>query len=307
VGNALFPAGTVALVTGGSRGIGSAISRDLAAEGAEVIVNYVRGKAAAEETVTAIRGAGGAARAYQADVTDEVAIRSMFDMVRSEFGRLDVLVNSAAITQDAPVAHMHLDDFEQVMRVNMSGTFLCCREAARLMIAARRGAIVNLSSTTSQGGPGTANYAASKGAIISFTRSVAAELAPYGIRANVVSPGLIETGLSDRMRADVRQAVVEHIPLDRAGSPAEVARVVSFLASDRASYMTGATAEVDGGLSLSLHIPQERLLLGKPRSRRWVGGGRRQHSDEPGPALTYKTPEVSDKSGSRLGPVTGAE
>jgi 3-oxoacyl-[acyl-carrier protein] reductase len=275
VGQALFPAGAVALVTGGSRGIGSAIARDLAAEGAEVIVNYVRGKAAAEETVAAIAATGGAARAYQADVTDEVAVRSMFDMVRSEFGGLDALVNCAAITLDAPVAQMLAGDFERVMRVNMTGTFLCCREAARLMIAARRGAIVNLSSTTSQGGPGTANYAASKGAITSFTKSVAAELAPYGVRANVVSPGLIDTGLSGLIRADVRRAVVEHVPLDRAGSPAEVARVVSFLASDRASYMTGATVNVDGGLSLSLHIPQERLLPGKARTRRWAGSPRR--------------------------------
>jgi 3-oxoacyl-[acyl-carrier protein] reductase len=282
VRNALFPAGTVAVVTGGSRGIGSAISRDLAAEGAEVIVNYVTGKAAADETVAAIRDAGGFARAHQADVTDEAAVRSMFDMVRKEFGRLDVLITCAAITLDMPVAQMLIGDFERVMRVNMNGTFLCCREAARLMVAARRGAIISLSSITSQGGPGTANYAASKGAITAFTRSVAAELAPYGVRANIVSPGLIDTGLSRDMRADVRQSVLEHIPLDRAGHPEEVARVVSFLASDRASYITGATVNVDGGLSLSLHIPQERLLLGKRRSRRWIASVRQAQPREPG-------------------------
>jgi 3-oxoacyl-[acyl-carrier protein] reductase len=269
VAEALFPEGAVALVTGGSRGIGGAIARDLAAEGATVIVNYAQGAAAAEDTVAAIVAAGGAARAYQADVTDEAAVRALFDLAKSEFGGLDVLVNSAAITLDAPVARMLADDFERVMRVNTTGTFLCCREAARLMVAARRGAIVNLSSTTSQGGPGTANYAASKGAVIAFTLSIAAELAPYGIRANVVSPGLIDAGLSDRMPKDVRRAVIEHVPLDRAGTPAEVARVVSFLASNRAAYMTGSTVNVDGGLSLSLHVPQERLL-GKPRSRRWT-------------------------------------
>jgi 3-oxoacyl-[acyl-carrier protein] reductase len=283
MGNPLFPAGAVAVVTGGSRGIGGAVARDLAAEGATVIVNYATGEAAADATVAAIWDAGGSARAFPADVTDEAAVRSMFDAVRREFGRLDVLVTCAAIMLDAPVLQMPLGDFEQVMRVNMNGVFLCCRESARLMIAARRGSIVNLSSTTSQGGPGTANYAASKGAITSFTRSIAAELAPYGVRANVVSPGLIDAGLSLGMRPDVRKAVMEHIPLDRAGHPEEVARTVSFLASDSASYITGSTINVDGGLSMTLHVPHERLLPGRSRSRRWQADAGRDQSPQPGP------------------------
>jgi 3-oxoacyl-[acyl-carrier protein] reductase len=263
------------MVTGGSRGIGGAIARDLASEGAKVIVNYAVGEAAAEETAAAIRASGGSARTYAADVADEGAVRSMFEKVRREYGRLDVLVTSAAITLDGLVARMALGDFERVMRVNMTGVFLCCREAARLMIAARKGAIVTLSSTTGQGSPGAANYAASKGAITAFTRSIAAELAPYGVRANVVSPGLIDAGMTRGMRPEVRETMIEHILLSRPGRPEEVARMVSFLASDRASYITGATVNVDGGLSLSIHVPPERLLFGDRHRRRRIAAARR--------------------------------
>jgi 3-oxoacyl-[acyl-carrier protein] reductase len=165
--------------------------------------------------------------------------------------------------------------FDQVMRVNTTGVFLCCREASRLMMAARKGSIVTLSSTTAQGSPGAANYAASKGAIISFTRSIAAELAPYNIRANVVAPGLIDTGMARKMRPAVRRMLLDRIVLDRLGRPDEVARTVSFLASDRASYITGAIIDVDGGLSLSARLPPQGLpLAGGSRRRRISAAGR---------------------------------
>jgi 3-oxoacyl-[acyl-carrier protein] reductase len=273
---AAFGPGTVALVTGGSRGIGRAVARDLAAEGATVIVNYVRDEDAAMQTVKAIQDDGGTAYRHRADVADEDAVREMFVALRRDFGRLDVLVTCAAITLDGAMARMSGTDFDRVMRVNTGGTFLCCREAARLMIGARRGSIVTMSSTTAQGSPGAANYAASKGAITSFTRSIAAELAPYNVRANVVAPGLIDTGLSRKMPAPVRRMLLDRIVLDRAGRPEEVARAVSFLASDRASYITGTTLDVDGGLSLGARLPVESVLPGMgSRRRRISAGGRR--------------------------------
>lgn len=270
----LFANGTVALITGGSRGIGRAVALDLAAEGATVVVNHSRSAEDAEQTAVAVRAKGGTAYVVAADVSDERAVRDMFVMLRQEFGRLDVLVTSAGITADGFVAGMSLSDFEQVMRVNMTGVFLCCREAARLMMRERKGAIVTLSSTTSDGSPGAANYAASKGAIVAFTRSVAAELAPYHVRANVVSPGLVDTGMTRRMRAEVRAMLNEHILLERAGKPEEVARAVSFLASDNASYITGACIDVDGGLSLPVHLPPSRLLSGERTRRRRISASR---------------------------------
>lgn len=270
----LFTEETVALVTGGSRGIGSAIARDLAAEGARVIVNYASGEAAAARTVQDIVEAGGRATSCRADVADEEAVRNLFLAIRRNFGRLDVLVTAAAITLDGMVARMSVSNFDRVLRVNTTGTFLCCREAARMMIAAGRGAIVTLSSTTAQGSPGAANYAASKGAITSLTRSLAAELAPYGLRANAVAPGLIDSGMTRKMRPAVRQMLLDRIVLDRLGRPEEVAHSVSFLASDRASYITGAVLDVDGGLSLSVRMPTESMLAGDRSRRRRVSAAR---------------------------------
>ncbi|SHN27698.1 3-oxoacyl-ACP reductase family protein [Cryptosporangium aurantiacum] len=271
--NSLFAPGTVALVTGGSRGIGAAVALELAAEGATVVVNYHSNEAAAKEIAARIEERGGTAVLHGADTGDEDAVRRMFATVRGEFGRLDVLVANAGITKDAMLVQMSRADFETVLRTNVTGVFLCCREAAKLMMPARRGAIVTLGSINAGGAPGLANYAASKGAVTSFTKSIAAELAPYGIRANVVSPGLIETAMTRKLHPMVRTMVLSRIPLSRGADAAEVASVVAFLASDRASYLTGTVVEVDGGHALRQRMPDESLLP-TGTSRRRMSGAR---------------------------------
>lgn len=269
----LFSEGTVALITGGSRGIGAAVAADLAAEGATVVINYRSSEAAAKETAARIEARGGTAVLRHADTGDEDAVRRMFAAIRADFGRLDILVANAGVTKDAMLVQMSRADFDEVLRINLTGVFLCCREAAKMMMPVKRGAIVTLGSINAGGAPGLANYAASKGAVTSFTKSIAAELAPYGIRANVVQPGLIETAMTRKVHPVVRTMVLNRIPLSRGADPAEVASVISFLASDRASYVTGTVVEVDGGHVLRQRMPDESLLP-SGASRRRISGAR---------------------------------
>ncbi|WP_030450123.1 3-oxoacyl-ACP reductase FabG [Herbidospora cretacea] len=245
----LFAEGSVALVTGGSRGIGRAVALDLAAEGAHVIVNYARSEADAKEVVALIEERGGTATAVRADVTDEDAVRAMFREVRADRGRLDVLVTSAGITLDRYLVAMNLEQFRTPMDVNMTGTFLTCREGLRLMQHQRRGAIVTLSSTSGLDGgfPGQTNYVASKGAIIAFTRALSNEAAPHGVRANVVAPGFVATDMTRRVPAEIRKQYESRIRLGRMGRPEEIASIVSFLASDKASYISGSVVVAHGG------------------------------------------------------------
>lgn len=245
----LFAEGSVALVTGGSRGIGRAVALDLAAEGAHVIVNYARSEADAKEVVTLIEERGGTATAVRADVTDENAVRAMFREVRAVQGRLDILVTSAGITLDRYLVAMNLEQFRTPMDVNMLGTFLACREALRLMQHQRRGAIVTLSSTSGLDGgfPGQTNYVASKGAIIAFTRALSNEAAPHGVRANVVAPGFVATDMTRKVPAEIRKQYESRIRLGRMGRPEEIASIVSFLASDKASYISGSVVVAHGG------------------------------------------------------------
>ncbi|MDG4765617.1 3-oxoacyl-ACP reductase FabG [Solwaraspora sp. WMMD406] len=245
----LFAEGSVALVTGGSRGIGRAVALDLAREGAHVLVNYSRSEQDAKELVARISQEGGSAAALHADVTDESSVRDMFRALRSEHGRLDVLVTSAGITRDKHLVAMSLGQFQETMDVNVQGTFLSCREAMRIMQHQRRGAIVTLSSASGLDGgfPGQANYVASKGAIIAFTKALAYEAAPHGVRANVVAPGFVATDMTRVLPSQIRKQYESRIRLGRMARPEEIAGLVTFLASEKASYVTGEVLVANGG------------------------------------------------------------
>jgi 3-oxoacyl-[acyl-carrier protein] reductase len=269
----LFSEGTVAVVTGASKGIGAACAIDLAREGATVIVNYNSDEAGASDTVAKIVANGGTAVAVKADVADEAQVRAMFMGVRRDYGRLDVLVANAGITVDKIMMSMSRADFETVLNTNVTGVFLCCREAARLMTMAGKGSIVTLSSITTMGYPAVANYAASKAAVAAFSKSIAVELALRNVRVNTVSPGLIETAMTKKMHPEARKAFIDATALGRGAAPEEVAHVVSFLASDKSSFVTGADFAVDGGASLGMVIPKEGLLKRDDARKRRVSGG----------------------------------
>ncbi|WP_157251766.1 3-oxoacyl-ACP reductase FabG [Nonomuraea typhae] len=245
----LFAEGSVALVTGGSRGIGRAVALDLAREGAHVIVNYARSERDAKDVVALIQETGGSAEAVQADVADEEAVRQMFRGIRADHGRLDVLVTSAGLTLDRYLITMSQEQFRTPLDVNVVGTFLACREALRLMQNQKRGSIVTISSTSGLDGgfPGQTNYVASKGAIIAFTSALSNEAAPHGIRANVVAPGFVATDMTRKVPTDIRKQYESRIRLGRMGRPEEIAAIVSFLASDKASYISGSVIVAHGG------------------------------------------------------------
>ncbi|GAA4421123.1 SDR family NAD(P)-dependent oxidoreductase [Actinokineospora soli] len=245
----MFSEGSVALVTGGSRGIGRAVSADLARHGVHVVVNYARSQEKAKELVAEIEQDGGSASLMQADVTDEIAVRDMFRALRAEHGRLDVLVTSAGVIRDRHLIAMSADMFRETLDTNMFGTFLVCREAMRIMQHQQRGSIVTISSTSGLDGgfPGQTNYVASKGAIIAFAKTLAAEAAPHGVRVNAVAPGFVRTDMTRSIPAQIRGGYESRIRLGRMGEPEEIANVVTFLASEKASYITGTTVVANGG------------------------------------------------------------
>lgn len=289
----LFEPGTVALVTGASKGIGAACAIDLGLEGATVIVNYNSDEVGAKAVVAEIEAAGGKAVAIQADVADEASVKKMFLEIRRDFRRLDVLVANAGITVDKPMMSMTMRDFDVVMQTNVTGVFLCCKEAARLMSFTKKGSIVTLSSITARGYPAVSNYAASKAAVASFSKSIATELALGNVRVNTVSPGLIETAMTKKMVPDARKAFIDGTALARGADPSEVAHVVSFLASDKASFVTGADIAVDGGASLGMVIPKSGLLAREndPKRRRMSGGsGGRRPSVRPARPVAGSNP-----------------
>lgn len=241
--------GKIALVTGGSRGIGAAVCEDLARQNAYVYINYVQNQAAAEDVLEAVRKAGGEGEILQASVADPGAVAEMFKAVKKGSGKLDLLVNNAGILRDGLLGIMPDKDWTDVIDTNLTGLFMCCRAAAKMMIAKRSGRIVNMSSASGiSGAAGQANYTATKAGIIALTRSLALELSRYGIRVNAVAPGYIETEMVMGLPADKRQELLQHCPMGRVGQPEEVAKVVSFLLSDAASYIQGQTIVVDGGL-----------------------------------------------------------
>ncbi|MCY3834100.1 MAG: 3-oxoacyl-[acyl-carrier-protein] reductase [Chloroflexi bacterium] len=239
----------VALVTGGGRGIGRAISLELAARGATVIVNYNRSGAAAEEVVARIQAAGGAAKSLRTDVSDAEQVASMFKAIATGFKSIDILVNNAGMTRDNVIMMMKPADFDAVIETNLRSCWLCCKSAARTMMRKRSGSIVNITSVVGiAGNGGQTNYAASKAGIIGLTKSLAKELAPRGLRVNAVAPGFVETDMTADLSDEIKDKAIEAIPLGRMGAAEDIARAVAFLASDDASYITGQTLVVDGGM-----------------------------------------------------------
>jgi len=241
----------IALVTGGSRGIGQAVVKAFAAEGAKVALVYRGSQAAAEAIVKEIKDKGGTALALQADVAEFTAAQACVERTEKELGPLDVLVNNAGIIHDDLFVRLEPADWHKVIRTNLGGTYNFCRAVAYPMMKRRKGRIINVSSVVAEhANLGQTNYAASKGAINSFTRALAVELASRGVTVNAIAPGFIETDMSAAVRNKAGDLIKKMIPMRRIGTPEDIARVAVFLASADSSYVTGQVLTVDGGLSL---------------------------------------------------------
>ena len=243
--------GPVAIVTGGAQGIGKAIVRRLADDGAEVIVADLNVEAA-QRTAKEMEDKGRKARAAGVDVADSKSVNQMIETTLASLSRIDILINNAGITRDNLLVRLGDDDWDAVLNVNLKGMFLCTRAVAKVMMKQRSGRIVNISSVVGLiGNPGQANYAASKAGILGLTRTVARELAPRGITVNAIAPGFIETDMTKHLPEKAKDAFLNAIPLGRAGSPEDVANVVAFLVSEDAAYITGQVIHVDGGMVMT--------------------------------------------------------
>ncbi|MBF2036427.1 MAG: 3-oxoacyl-[acyl-carrier-protein] reductase [Leptolyngbyaceae cyanobacterium T60_A2020_046] len=238
----------VAIVTGASRGIGRATAIAVAAEGANVVVNYARSSTAADEVVAEIAAAGGSAIAVQADVSQAEQVDALIKATMEKWGRIDVLVNNAGITRDTLLLRMKLEDWQAVMDLNLTGVFLCTRAVSKVMLKQRSGRIINIASVAGlMGNPGQANYSAAKAGVVGFTKTVAKELASRGVTVNAVAPGFIQTDMTEGLPNT--EDILKLIPLGRYGQPEEVAGAICFLASDpAAAYITGQTLTIDGGM-----------------------------------------------------------
>lgn len=245
----------IVVVTGGSRGIGRSICRYMAGSDTHIYFNYFNPRSPeeeaekAKETEEAIRDAGGTASSISVDVVSEADVTAFFDKVVGDVGRIDVLVNNAGITRDTLLVRMKTADWDAVLDTNLKGTFLCTKTVAKIMMKQRYGRIINIASVVGViGNAGQANYSASKAGVIGFTKTVAKELASRGVTVNAVAPGFIETDMTAVLPDKAKEAMMQQIPMGRIGKPEDVAVAVEFLASDKASYITGQVIHVNGGM-----------------------------------------------------------
>jgi 3-oxoacyl-[acyl-carrier protein] reductase len=246
-------AGKVALVTGASRGMGKAIALKLASLGSKVVVNYVAieasNKVDADNLVESITSLGREAMSIEADIRDSEAVKGMVEQVTDKWSKIDILVNNAGINRDTLLLRMSDDAWDDVINTNLRGAYLCTKFALRSMMRQEWGRIINIASVSGLvGNIGQSNYAASKGGLIAFTKSVAREMGSRNITVNAVAPGYIITGMTDKLPSERKDAILAMIPLQRFGQPEDVAELVAFLATDRAGYITGQAITIDGGL-----------------------------------------------------------
>jgi len=244
--------GKVSLVTGASRGIGKAIALKLSSLGSKVAINYVAIEAAnktdAESVVETITLSGGEAIPVEADVRDSEAVNTMVEQVTTKWGKIDILVNNAGINRDTLLLRMSDNAWDDVINTNLRGAYLCTKFALRSMMRQQWGRIISISSIVGRvGNAGQSNYAASKGGIIAFTKSIAREMGSRNITVNAVAPGFIITEMTDKLPSESKEAMLSMIPLQRFGQPEDVAELVSFLASEKAGYITGQVVTIDGG------------------------------------------------------------
>lgn len=241
--------GKIALITGGSRGIGKAIALKLASLGANIVVNYTKSDTKAKEVIKLAEEMGVRAIAVKADVSNKDDVENFINKVLGEFGRIDILVNNAGITRDNLLMRMKEEEWDDVININLKGTFNVTKAAIRAMMKQKGGSIINVASVIGiTGNQGQCNYAASKAGIIGFTKSIAKEVAKKKVRVNAVAPGFIKTDMTEKLPEKVKEEYLSKIPLNRLGEPEDIANAIAFLASDLSSYITGQVLIVDGGL-----------------------------------------------------------
>ncbi|WMM25680.1 3-oxoacyl-[acyl-carrier-protein] reductase [Tissierella sp. MB52-C2] len=239
----------VALVTGGSRGIGKEIALELAKNGVNIGITYINNEVKAREVIDEIRSYGVKGIAIKADVSVEEDVLRMIGSIEEELGTIDILVNNAGVTKDNLIIRMKEEDWDEVMSVNLKGTFLCTKAVSRMMMKKRYGKIINITSVVGiMGNIGQGNYSASKAGAIGFTKSMAKELASRGIRVNAIAPGFIETDMTEVLKEDIKETMLKSIPLNTFGNPKDIANLVVFLASEKSDYITGQVINVDGGM-----------------------------------------------------------